>query len=224
MKAILLSIALALATPAAATAPDALRDRIIADARTQSPTALAFERTTHVVQKGGGTKTTTHRVERWDGSAWSLVSVNGKPPTSAEIREQAKVAAGQPVPGYHRLAGLLAAAAERSADAQGHTIFVIPQLAPGTVVNAGVDISAHLRAEAVVVTTGGQPWVQRVTLTNREPFKMSWVLKVLAFEQVSEYRLDASGRPRLASQANDSSGTMFGINGGQKAEVTYVYR
>ena len=222
MKAIALLLPLLLLATASAPAPETIRDQVIAGARSQLP--LAFERTTHVVQVGGGTRTVTHRIERWDGAAWSIVSINGKPPTASDIREQAKAVAAQPIPGYHRLAGLLAAATTRDTDAQGRSVLIIPQLPPGTVVNAGTDISAHLRAEAIVVTNAGQPWVQRLTLTNREPFKMSWALKVLAFEQVSEYQLDASGRPRLASQANDSTGTMFGFNGGQKAEITYVYR
>lgn len=218
-----LPVALLLVTGASATAPDPVRDRIIADARTQSPAALAFDRTMHVVQIGGGTRTVVNRVDRWDGKSWSLISVDGRAPTAADLKETAKAAAA-PVPGYHRLAALLASASERSTDPQGRTVLIIPQLPPQTIVNNGTDISAHLKAEAIVVQSNGRPWVQRLTLTAREPFKMSWMLKVLTFEQVNDYVLDTSGRPRLASQANASNGTMFGISGGQTSEVTFAYR
>lgn len=223
--ALLAPLAFVLASGAAASLGiDPVRDRIIADAKLQSPASLAFDRTTHVVQVGGGSRTEIHRVDRWDGKSWSLISLNGKPPTDAEIKEQAKATLSQPVPGYHRLAGLLATATESSIDAQGRTVLVIPQLPAKTIVNDGTDISPHLKAEAVIATSNGQPWVQQLRLKAREPFKMSWVLKVMTFDQVSEYKLDAGGKPRLASQSADSQGTMFGISGGQKSDTTYAYR
>ena len=213
-----------IACGAAVSAPDAIRDRIIADASSLSPASLAFDRTTVGLQVGGGTRTVINRVERWDGKVWTLISVDGKPPSAAHIREQAKRNASLPVPGYHRLAFLLAAGAVRSTDDLGRTLLTIPRLPANSIVNEGTDISAHLKAEAVVGNANGLPWVQRLTLTANEPFKLSWVLKVLTFEQVNEYRLDSSGKPRLVAQANDSAGTMFGISGGQKSEVTYAYR
>ncbi len=203
---------------------DVVRDRIIADARTQSPAALSFDRTNHVVEVGGGTRTETLRIDRWDGQRWTLLSLNGKAPSPDAVKERARTSLAQPVPGYHSLAGMLATATESSVDAQGRTIIRIAQLPARTIVNDGTDISTHLKAEAVVATSNGQPWVQELRLTAREPFKMSLALKVLTFDQVSEYKLDAGGKPRLASQAVDSKGTWFGISGGQKSEATYTYR
>jgi len=224
-RLVTLPLALFLTAGAMASGPDPIRERIVADAGSVSPAALAFDRTTHVVQIGGGTRSDEVRIDRWDGRTWSLVSINGKPPTAAAIKAQARASRDQPVPGYHRLAGLLTAATESRVDAQGRTILGVPKLPPRTIVNDGTDISSHLKAEAVVATaSNGQPWVQQLRLSAREPFKMSWVLKVVSFDQVSEYRLDTSGKPRLASQNADSQGTMFGIAGGQKSEVTYAYR
>ena len=88
-----------------------LRDRLISDARALSPTALNFDRDTESVRTGGGTRTNVSRIERWDGKAWTLISQNGKAPTAAQRREAEKLAASAPVPGYHRLAGLLATGA-----------------------------------------------------------------------------------------------------------------
>lgn len=208
----------------AAADPGPIRDRIIADARLVNPAALAFERHTHVVQVGGGKRSEQRRVERWDGRRWSLVSIDGKPPSPADLKSAAKANVAQPVPGYHRLASLLASAAATRTDAGGATVLTVPVLPAGTAFADGTDISSHLRAEAFVVTTDGNPWVQRLRLTAREPFKLSWLLKVTTFEQVSEYSREGGGSPRLASQVADSQGTMFGFAGGQKSEVTYAYR
>lgn len=209
---------------AAAPEPSPVRDRIIADARAINPASLIFERQTHVVQAGGGKRTEQRRVERWDGRKWFLISVDGKAPSPTELRDMAKANGVQPVPGYHRLAALLAGATAVRVDAANSTVLTVPVLPAGTAFANGTDISAHLKAEAVVVTTDGTPWVQRLRLTAREPFKISWLLKVTTFEQVSEYSRDGGGVPRLASQVADSQGTMFGFAGGQKSEVTYAYR
>jgi hypothetical protein len=223
MRNFLLPLAFLLIAAGSAPAPDPMRDRIIASAQTLSPASLAFERTTHVVQAGGGTRTETRRVDRWDGRSWSLVSINGKAPSASDIRQLAKTETGQSVPGYHRLAGLLSGTTERRIDAEGRMIITVPQLPSGTVINDGKDISAHLKAEAYVATSNGQPWVQQLRMTARDSFKMGWI-KVLTFDQVSDYRLDQSGTPRLTSQNADSQGTLLGIPGGERREITYAYR
>ncbi len=220
-----IALPLILLALAAAPAPDAVRDRVIANAKALSPSALVFDRTTYVVKSGGGQTDKVTHVEHWDGHAWTLLSVNGKPPSASEIKEVQKTEASLPVPGYHRLAALMAVATERSTDGQGRAVFHIPQLPAGSVPSSSGDLSSHLSGEVtVIVPVTGEPWVQRLKLTSHEPFKMGWVLKVVKFDQISEYKLDAAGSPRLASQTADSTGTLLGISGGQHNEVTFVYR
>jgi hypothetical protein len=216
--------ALAVVLVAATPVSEPLRDRIIADARATSPASLVFDRTTHMERKGGGSTTKVVLVERWDGRSWSLISKNGKSPSASERRDVEKLAAASPVPGYHRLAGLLAAATEVNTDAEGRLVLRIPVLPPGSVRTDSSDISSHLRADAIVSNRGGQPWVESVHVSQREPFKMNALIKVKTFDQVSTYKLDASGRPRLARQSADSVGSMFGFLGGQTSETVYTYR
>ncbi len=223
MRHAALPIMLLLMAASVAPADIALRDRLIADARAQPQAALVFERSVHVVEAGGGTRSETRRIDRWDGRGWTLISVNGKPPRAGDIRAQAKHSNGEPVPGYHRLAVLLNTATERRIDAEGRTIISIAQLPPGTVMSDGVDISSHLKAEAYVATGRNQPWVQQLRLSARESFKLGWI-KVLTFDQTNDYKLDQAGTPRLVSQIADSQGTFLGIPGGQKSETSYVYQ
>jgi hypothetical protein len=217
-------LALMVAVAAATPVSEPLRDRIIADARAVPATSLVFDRTTNVERKGGGTSTKLILVERWDGRNWSLISKNGKVPSVSERRAIETQAAATPVPGYHRLAILLAAATEVSNDAEGRMLLRIPVLPAGSVRTDSSDISSHLRAEALVSNRGGQPWVERVHVSQREAFKMNALIKVKTFDQISTYKLDATGRPRLARQSADSMGSMFGISGGQSSETIYTYR
>jgi hypothetical protein len=222
MRHAALPIVLLLMAASVAPADTILRDRVIADARTQTQGALVFERNTHVVEAGGGTRSETRRIDRWDGRGWTLVSVNGKPPRAADLRSHTKSSKGEPVPGYHRLAVLLNATTERRVDTEGRTILSIAQLPPGTVISDGVDISAHLKAEAYVATGRNPPWVQQLRMSARESFKLGWI-KVLTFDLTSDYKLDQAGTPRLVSQTADSQGTFLGIAGGQKSETSYIY-
>lgn len=220
----LLAGVLLAAAPASDLRLEPLREAIITDARAANPAGIAFERTTTAIRRGPGIKEKTVTVERWDGKAWSLLSVNGKVPTASQLKTFRKATAINPVPGYHRMASLLAAAADVSTDDDGRKLLKIPVLPPGSVLADKADISSHLSGEAVIATTDGKPWVARLKVRARENFKLNMLIKVTNFEQVSDYHLGPDGKPRLASQSADSKGQMFGFSGGQTDEVTYAYR
>lgn len=201
-----------------------LRDAIITDARATTPSSIAFDRTTTAIRRGPGIKDKTVTVERWDGKRWSLVSVNGQSPGASQLKDFRKAMAANPVPGYYRLAALMAAASDISTDGDGRKVLKIPVLPPGTVRTDTADISSHLSGEAVLASNDGKPYVARLKVKARENFKLNLLIKVTNFEQISDYRLGPDGRPRLASQTADSKGSMFGFVGGETNEVTYAYR
>ncbi len=212
------------AAPADELRLEPLREAIITDARAADPAAMAFERTTTAVRRGPGMKEKTVTVERWDGQRWALISVNGKAPTTSHLKAFRKATSANPVPGYHRMAALLAAASDVSTDGDGRRVLKIPVLPPGSVRTDNADISSHLSGEAVITTTDGKPWVARLKVRARENFKLNMLIKVTNFEQISDYHLGPDGKPRLASTSADSKGQMFGFVGGQTDEVTYAYR
>lgn len=224
MKFAIFGLPIALALMAAAPAVDPVRDRIVAEAKAINPATLSFDRTTNQTRKGGGTSSKVTTLERWDGKRWTLVAVNGKRPTASEKRDREAAAAAAPVPGYHQLATIVAAATEARVDDKGRTVLLIPVMPANTVRTDSADISSHLKAEATLAETNGQVWVEQVRVTEREPFKLNMLIKVTDFERVDDYRLGSDGKPQLASQSADSMGSMFGISGGETNKITYAYR
>ncbi|MEI6485099.1 MAG: hypothetical protein WCO11_02410 [Sphingomonadales bacterium] len=220
----LLAVWLAAAAPVSELRLEPLRDAIITEAHAASPAGIAFDRTTTAIRRGPGINEKTVTVERWDGQRWWLVSINGQAPGASQLKQFRKGTGASIVPGYHRLAALMAAASDISVDGDGRKILKIPVLPPGTVIADSNDISAHLSGEAVIATADGRPYVARLKVRARENFKLNLLIKVTNFEQTSDYRLGPDGRPRLASQTANSRGSMFGFSGGQTDEVTYAYR
>ena len=213
---------LALSMLAAAPADTGLRDRIVADAAAVPPAALAFDRTTRVMQTGGSETASQTRVDRWDGKSWTVVSVDGKVPAADDVAKSVKTLIKMPVPGYYRLAALLAKAVP-GADSGGRIVLRAATLPAGSVFTSGKDVSEHFTA-AAVVAPGARPYVEHLRLASREPFRMMLVASIESLVAVSDYRLDAAGRPRLVSQVTDVDGSILGRSGVQHSEVTFSYR
>ena len=217
------NLALLILTPlalAAAPASDAVRDRLLADAAQLGPATLAFDRTIVASQSGGGDKASETRIDRWNGKAWTLLSVNGKPPTPDDIARERK-ASDVPVPGYYRLAKLFAAAATTT-DASGRTVLHAAALPPGSVSANGKDITEHFTADAIVAP-GARPFIMQVRLVAREPFRMMLVAKVDSFVTVNDYRLGTHGTPELVRQTTDIDGNMLGKSGLQHNETSFAH-
>ena len=204
--------------------PGVKLDAIIAEAADVRPENLAFDRASNAVRHGGGTTTTTTSVDRWNGRTWTLVSIGGKPPSREQRQAHAIRTKGVPVPGYHRVAPLLVAATSSRVDAEGRTIWQIPVLPPGSVFTDSGDISSHLKAEARLARSGDRVWIDQIQIREREAFKMNMLIKVNGFAQTIDFVLGNDNKPRLVAQGSESSGTMFGFPGGEKALVTFTYR
>jgi hypothetical protein len=194
--------ALALAAAAAPASADAVIDRLKSDAR-GTPVA-PFERTSRTEQPKRPPIT---RVDRFDpkapeGRQWTLVSVDGRPPTADEIEAHAKLVKGLPVPGFHRLPVLLQGDPTSQRREGARTVYRWDALKPGAVPNnQGPDFSARLAAEATVATVGGRPVLEQVRVFAPEPFAIMAVARMNAFESVTRYGF-AAGRHRLEAQDN----------------------
>ena len=221
---VLSTAAVPLPGPALVPISTTLRDRIIAEASALPPERLAFERASSAVRTGGGTTSTTRLTERWNGKAWSLVSIHDRAPSATQRRDHKRLMQAIPVPGYYQLGPIVAAATGSSSDAQGRTLLTVPVMPAGSVHTDNGDISSHLKGEARLVRRGDAIWVDQLKVTAREAFKMNMLIRVIGFEQTSEYTPGTDGKPRLTSQTSHSTGTMFGFPGGEKAQASFVYR
>ena len=210
-----------IALTGAAPPPDPLLEKIIAGSRAMVPSAMAFERTVRTISKDeNGAAETRVRVDRWDGQQLTPVSIDGKPPTAAQIAEIEKASAGRPIPGYHRLADFLKNGAVRISDPQGRIVYRVNGLPKGSV-NIGKDISADLVAEAIVDSSGAQPYVSRLRVYLPKPLSFFMVAKLDAFEQVNDYRPGPGGKPALAKGLQTMSGAQFGKAGSTRTESSY---
>jgi hypothetical protein len=220
---LLLAAAPVLADMAApAVAP--LRDRLVADAGALPPSRLLFDRASETSRTGGGKTSTNRLTDTWNGKQWQLVSTHGRAPSASERAGHEGTAAAMPVPGYYQLAPIVAAATASSIDAQGRTLLLIPIMPANSVRTDTSDISQHMQGEVRLARTADGLWVDQLRVTAREPFKLNMLLKVVRFEQTSEYALGVDGKPRLIRQKSEANGAIFGFPGGEKAQTSFVYR
>lgn len=221
MKRLLFAMAIAVATPAAA---DPLLDRVVAEARTVGPDDFAWTRTSKAEQRSGGEVEKRTVVERFDPSRpaaqrWTLVSIDGKPPTAEEAKDYAKDMAGAMVPNYGRVAGYFGAGAQR-ATAGGRTVFRAAKLPRKAFMMNKSDLSAHARAEATLAE-GPRPFVEKLDLVTTKPVRMMLVAKIERLEASSRYKLMPDGRPVLTEQVSDMRGSMMGKSGSMHTVITY---
>jgi hypothetical protein len=205
---------------AAAPVPDPLLSRLIADARALAPSTMSFDRATSAVQTtASGRGDADRRTDHWSGKAWTLLSVDGKPPSVEATAKYAKQASGAIIPGYYRLGTFLAATTGKSADAQGRTVYHIDSMPKGSV-NAGGDISDRLAGDATVDTGGGAPYVARLHIYSRTAFHVMLVAKIDNFDVVTDYARTADGKPVLVRSVGVLKGSQFGTDGTQRTETT----
>lgn len=202
---------------------DPLLLRIVAGAAAVPASALDFDRTTVSTQVADGKTERRTVVDRWDGRAWSVVSIDGKPPLPKEAGAVLKAARNGPVPGYHRLAEILSEGAVRTTGPHGETVYRVLHLPEGSVTMRGAPAD-RFAAELTVDTNGPVPIVRHARYYAPAPMRIMMVAKLDRFEAHSDFRIGSRGRPELTRQTVDIAGTLFGRAGTQHNEVGFAYR
>lgn len=225
MRALTLPLTAAVALIALPAHADPLLDRIVAEARTVGPDDFAWTRTTKAEQRSGDKVETATRVERFDpsrpaGQRWTLVSVDGKPPSAEDAKDYAKATADAMVPNYGRVAGYFGAGAQKVTGSGGRLLFRATKLPKRAFMMNKSDLSAHARAEATVAE-GAKPFVERLDIVTTKPFRMMLVAKVEQLAATSRYKLMPDGRPVLVEQISDMRGSMMGKSGSMRTVITY---
>jgi hypothetical protein len=205
--------------------PDELKQRILSQAQSMGPDDYAFTRTVKSDQTSNG-KTEHHvNIEKYDptksGDArWSLVSVDGAPPAADILARYQKESPKRRVPGYYRLARYLGSASTVSTDSRGKTVFHFNSLPKDAAIVMDSDVSSNTSADVTVTEASGAPFVEQVHLTVK-PTRLKLIMKLDHYESTTRYRMGPEGKPLIAENTADMSGSGMGQEGGAHTVATY---
>jgi hypothetical protein len=204
---------------------DQLKQRILAQAQSISPDDYAFTRTSRSEQMSNG-KTEQHvTIDKFDPAkraeaSWTLISVDGAPPTADALKTYRTAAPKRRVPGYYRLANYFGTPATVSTDSRGRTVFHFTALSKDTVRLMDSDISQNATADASASEANGVTFVEQLHVTVR-PMRMKLLMKLERYEFTARYRIGPEGKPLLIDQTTDMTGSGMGQEGKAHTVVTY---
>ena len=204
---------------------DDLKQRILAQAQSVSPDDYAFTRTIRSETNSKGKTEKKVTIEKFDptkpaDSRWTLVSIDGAPPSAEQTKAHQKEAAKRRVvPGYHRIAAYFATPATTS-ESGGKTVFRFPSLPKGAISILDTDVSHNATAEATVTEANGAPFVEQVRFTVK-PMRVKLLMKIDRFETTVRYRIGPGGKPFLIESSSDMSGSGMGQEGTMRNTTTY---
>jgi hypothetical protein len=205
---------------------DDLKQRLVQAQSKAENDAYTFTRTVRNDVTAGGNAEQTVNVERYDPtkpahSRWTLVSVNGAPPSARALRKFSRKAHGRNALIDYRLPNFVGSPAVTTTDAQGRTVLRYSNLPMGSVFLMGIDVSDNSAVDVVVSEAGGAPFAEEVHLSVK-PMRMMLVMKLRSFEATSRYGIGADGRPLLLAHTSDVSASAFGFNGHLQSVATYT--
>lgn len=205
--------------------PDDLKQQILSQAQSIGPDDYAFTRTVRSEQTSNG-KTEQHvNIDKYDptksGDAkWTLVSMDGAPPSPDILSKYKKETPKRRVPGYYRLAKYLGTSATASSDSQGRTVFHFDTLPKDTAIVFDTDVSQNTAADVSVSEANGVVFAEHVHLAVR-PMRIKLLMKLERYESTARYRLGPGGKPLLVEHTADMTGSGMGQEGRVHTVITY---
>jgi hypothetical protein len=196
---------------------DELKQRVLARAQSVSADDYAFTRTIRSQQTSSGKTEQEVNVEKFDPTKpaearWTLVSVDGAPPSADALKTFRTEAGKRRVPGYARIANYFGTPATASTDSRGRTVFHFTALPKETVKVMDTDLSQSATADATVSEANGVPFAEQVHITIG-PTRLKLLFKMERFESTALYRVGPEGKLLLMEQTSEMSGSGMGKEG-----------
>ena len=192
---------------------DPLQDRVLATMKASDTGDVAFTQTTRIERTGAKPSEIVTRYDPRSATRWTVVSVDGRPPSSKQSADIIKAATRSPAPSYARMARWFGAAATRVTETPGSVTYRFAGLPKGIVMMGKRDGSADTVADVVVDTAGRTPHVERVRFTSSRPFRMMLVAKVERYVVTASYAPLADGRMFPSTTESDVAGSLMGKSG-----------
>src|SRR6267143_2749235 len=197
--------------------PDDLKQRILVQAQSVGADNYAFTRTIRAEPTANGKTETMITIDKYDpaksdDARWTLVSVDGAPPSADALSKYRKETPKRRVPGYYRLANYFAGAVTTTTDSRGRTVFRFASLPKESVLVFNSDVSHNTSAEAAVGEANGVPFVEQVRLSIK-PTRIKLIMKLEQYESTSRFRMGPDGKPVLVEQVADMTGSGLGQEG-----------
>jgi hypothetical protein len=202
---------------------DELKQRVLAQAQSVSADDYAFTRTIRSEATFIGKTIKAVSIEEFDPTKpaearWTLVSVDGAPPSARELKKYRKKAAKRRVvPGYHRIANYFGAPATVANEADGKRVFRFATLPKGSISIQEADLSHLSTAEASVTEEDGAPLVEKVNFT----LKPKRAHLIDRYETTFRYRIGPGGKPCLTETTSDLFGSGLGLEATMHTATTY---
>jgi hypothetical protein len=219
----LLLIASALVPVSQAAFADALQQQVLAGAKAVSASDFTFTQTMRFERTGAAAM---DRVSRYDPRGgpkpWTLLKIDGKPPTPKQLEQDGKRASRVPPPSYARIVEWFGAPATRIATTPTSVTYRFASLPKGTIKMGSYDASPNTSAEAVVNTAGKVPFVERARFMSNTPTRLFLVAKLERFVFNSTYRLLPDGRPVPVGVATEFAGSMMGKAATMSTRTSYT--
>jgi len=220
IRTLLLALAAVLLVAARSPAPsgfDDLLKQLHTESKRVNETTFGFERVTEAIQDGKRTL----RVDRYDPNAarkWTLVSMDGRPPTRDELQKYDKGLADWKVPNYGRVAELIenTKPSRIAPDRYG-----LDDLPPEILDKRARIFASHVSTELKVGGPPGEPYVTESQVFAPKPFRVMVVARIDKFVAISRYAPGPDGRPRIRSQEVDLKLTIMAAPRRVQSRMTY---